>query len=69
VLLALQPALVGEIGPFDTIDPASLALLQVSMPDSGVLGDPRGADAERGRRLLDGAAAALASLLDAEFGR
>jgi creatinine amidohydrolase len=68
LVLALHPELVGEIGPFDPIDPANVSLLQVSMPDSGVLGDPRAGDADRGHRLLDGAADALAALLDAEFG-
>jgi creatinine amidohydrolase len=69
LLLALHPELVSDSEAFEAIDPSNAALLEVTIPDSGVLGDPRAADAERGRRLLDGASDALATLLDAEMGR
>jgi creatinine amidohydrolase len=65
LMLAVRPDLVGEPGPgFQAVDPANTALLRVVMDASGVIGDPRTADAERGRALLDAAAAAVARLAE-----
>jgi len=47
----------------------NLAFDSAAFSDSGVVGDPSGADAERGEALLDAAASALATLLEAIVAR
>jgi mycofactocin precursor peptide peptidase len=65
-LLALAPSVVrmeraeaGATGPLAELMPALRAGGVASVAPNGVLGDPTGASAEEGRRLLDAMSAAL----------
>lgn len=70
VQLALQPHLVrpgrqaGAIGPLHELLPELRRRGVAGVSANGVLGDPSGADAEQGGRLLAAAAADLSALLD-----
>lgn len=70
VMLALEPGRVGheaaQPGNLDPIDQLIAELVEVGVRGvsaNGVLGDPRGATASRGRELLAGAVAELQSLV------
>ena len=64
-MLAAFPALVGEPGfAHEPIMEQNAAFLVPDMGESGVLGDPRAATADDGRKVLDDVVAALVALLD-----
>ena len=64
-MLAAFPALVGEPGfAHEPIIERNPTFLVPDMGESGVLGDPRAATADDGRKVLDDVVAALVALLD-----